>query len=965
MVELTITEKSPTICLNMIVKDESHIIQKTLEHLCSKINFSYWVISDTGSTDNTCDIIKSFFASKNIPGELHCDEWKDFSHNRNLALNYAFEKSDYLFFFDADDEIHGNINIPTNLEFDGFYFNFGCGVNNISYQRILMINNHQKWKYVGVLHEVIVPVNPNPKLATFEGDYYIVSGRSGSRNKDPEKYLKDAIILEKAFSEAQQIGDNICNRYAFYCANSYKDAGKPEEAIKWYKKVLELDTWIQEKYVSCLFIFNEYAKLNQKENGMFYLVESFKYDLERFECVFSLIQYYSIAGLTNVAYQYYGLIKNYYENTYLTKFINTKGSIIGKLFIDQSVANFYLPYFVILVADKVKSVEPTAELTIFKMYEIIFTIKQLINTEFYIGNLLYNLQFFIDFACKHSPSFVSLFQSYIDFLYGINFNLNKYDFLKIFEKYGVRFRFEPIVSFTQDECKNSNKILLYAGNAPYLWNYTYSINNSIGGSETAVAMLAQHLGNTFEVYVCGSVQEEKVGNVSYINFDTLKKISNTTPFRTVIVSRFINFYELFPNVSYHQSFIWGHDVILINIGCSLDTNTILRKWNHKITGCVCQTEWHKNLFLNLYPELTNKISIINNGISIDKFIFKPAKISNRFIYTSCTERGLDRLLELWPQISESIPDAELFISTYNDFPRNVFEQKLKNTIDTFKNVNHVGKLNKNQLYELMSTSEYWLYPTSFDETSCITAMEMLMSEVICLYYPRAGLMDTLGDYGLKVERGNEIETILGLTTKYKYDIKKRGKEYAVSCDWKNRSETWKSLLFPDENDNKNDNSLMLPTWCFYYENFTIETVSQFIYNQSNYNSTKYNIVITNNENEVIKMKPVKFTFIYNITNANIFNLLKLNNQHCEVSILQTEPLNITWRLNTIINIIKHYPFLKIYDYSKSNIKILNKYNIKNCEHLPYNIQKEERTKLLELVNKNKDNKIYDFGFIYN
>ena len=31
----------PSVCLNMIVKDESHIIEKTLEMLCNKINFSY------------------------------------------------------------------------------------------------------------------------------------------------------------------------------------------------------------------------------------------------------------------------------------------------------------------------------------------------------------------------------------------------------------------------------------------------------------------------------------------------------------------------------------------------------------------------------------------------------------------------------------------------------------------------------------------------------------------------------------------------------------------------------------------------------------------------------------------------------------------------------------------------------------------------------------------------------------
>ena len=59
-----------TICLNMIVKNESHIIEKTLENLCQYIDFSYWVISDTGSTDNTVEIIENFFDQKEIPGEV-------------------------------------------------------------------------------------------------------------------------------------------------------------------------------------------------------------------------------------------------------------------------------------------------------------------------------------------------------------------------------------------------------------------------------------------------------------------------------------------------------------------------------------------------------------------------------------------------------------------------------------------------------------------------------------------------------------------------------------------------------------------------------------------------------------------------------------------------------------------------------------------------------------------------------
>jgi hypothetical protein len=36
------------------------------------------------------------FESKNIKGEIHFDEWKDFGYNRTLALKYAYKKSDYL-----------------------------------------------------------------------------------------------------------------------------------------------------------------------------------------------------------------------------------------------------------------------------------------------------------------------------------------------------------------------------------------------------------------------------------------------------------------------------------------------------------------------------------------------------------------------------------------------------------------------------------------------------------------------------------------------------------------------------------------------------------------------------------------------------------------------------------------------------------------------------------------------------
>jgi glycosyltransferase involved in cell wall biosynthesis len=65
-----------TIGLNMIVRNEAHLILDSLEKLTKKIQFDYWCISDTGSTDGTQSIIREFFAKKQINGELVEHEWR-------------------------------------------------------------------------------------------------------------------------------------------------------------------------------------------------------------------------------------------------------------------------------------------------------------------------------------------------------------------------------------------------------------------------------------------------------------------------------------------------------------------------------------------------------------------------------------------------------------------------------------------------------------------------------------------------------------------------------------------------------------------------------------------------------------------------------------------------------------------------------------------------------------------------
>jgi hypothetical protein len=84
------------------------------------------------------------------------------------------------------------------------------------------------------------------------------------------------------------------------------------------------------------------------------------------------------------------------------------------------------------------------------------------------------------------------------------------------------------------------------------------------------------------------------------------------------------------------------------------------------------------------------------------------KVKNRFIYSSRPERGLKRLLELWPQISEKLENAELYICSYVNFPRTDSDNydndmKVKKMMEQYDNVKYIGNLLKKDLYELMFT----------------------------------------------------------------------------------------------------------------------------------------------------------------------------------------------------------------------------------------------------------------------
>lgn len=287
-------EKKQTICLNMIVKDESAVITRCLSSVLPIID--YWVIVDTGSSDGTQDIIKKFMKEKNVPGELHERPWKDFGHNRQEALQLAKGKADYTFFIDADEYLsyEPGFKLPV-LDKDFFYVTMSFG--GTQYGRVALVKDKLNWQWAGVRHEA-VSCPEALTSGTIEKAYNVVL-TDGARSKDPLKYEKDAAALEAGLLEEPNN-----TRYVFYLAQSYMDCGKNELAIQNYEKRVKMGGWDQEVYYSLLKIANIQESMGMPHDV---LVKSYKrafdYRKSRSEPLYFLANLYRLKGDYETGYK--------------------------------------------------------------------------------------------------------------------------------------------------------------------------------------------------------------------------------------------------------------------------------------------------------------------------------------------------------------------------------------------------------------------------------------------------------------------------------------------------------------------------------------------------------------------------------------------------------------------------------------------------------------------------------------
>jgi 2-polyprenyl-3-methyl-5-hydroxy-6-metoxy-1,4-benzoquinol methylase/glycosyltransferase involved in cell wall biosynthesis len=207
--------------------------------------------------------------------------------------------------------------------------------------------------------------------------------------------------------------------------------------------------------------------------------------------------------------------------------------------------------------------------------------------------------------------------------------------------------------------------------------------------------------------------------------------------------------------------LWLHDIALRR------NNDSFMSGQWQMSRLLPVSNWFKNQITSSWLCDPSRISPIHNGV--DYSLFEPYELKDNsirmvdpvdavykpeitMIYCSRPERGLENLVMpgmIMDQLKDKAPHIKLKVCGYQHPVAELegYYGMLREQIDTLPNCEHIGSLTKSDLYRLMcEEADVWCYPTQFEETSCITAMECMAAGLSIFTTDAGALSETIGDY---------------------------------------------------------------------------------------------------------------------------------------------------------------------------------------------------------------------------
>ena len=734
-----------------MVKDEEESILKTLSSCLNVIDRLF--LHDTGSTDNTIAIAKQFCDKQNITFKLVESKFVNFSESRNLLLDYAeqyIEKDEFYMVLDANDELQATWNFVSALKnipkgintvmVNSVWVNNGDAGDVNSHLKILLLRSGNKVRYERYVHE-FTTINGHPLTDYFSlQDVSLYQDRKKENAKTGKRYSQDIILLQK---ELEDFGhDRYRSRTLFYLGRTFLRMKEYVSSKRYFQELFDHDGYIdpEDAYMGRMYYASILDHLDVSWGEQLkYLLEAYNLIPNKIEALITITLKYCITEEWHIAYIF---------AKYMCE-LNLKGKPHhGMNLLDYNIKRWYL-------------------LALVSYY----------TKHFDIGRT----------ALSHIGD-ETLFKN----------KCPKELYTKIATLRGFYFPF-------YNEIQGKPIILVFGGYGYSKWDGgLINSKTGLGGSETVITYVSTLLNKhqDLPVYVCCDTKDVNIiEGVTFFPIEHYEMFASVHNIDTLFVFRYTQYVRYNPNIK--RVIVVLEDTLPITD----KYEKIALEYNDKLKHIVCKTNWHKKYLLDkikekepdLYTNIQNKVKVIGNAIIPDRFLNQNIdKQPWRFIYSSCPTRGAWNLARLIPKIREIIPVAEFhfFVTFTCPYYKNIHRvPELKIALENTPGVIIHPRVSQQELAKEMLKSDIWLYPTEFKETYCITALEMQMARVFCIYSNNSCLDETISDRGILVdaepnEEENDskfLQVIRDLVDKKidKETYLEKGYNWAIEQSWNN------------------------------------------------------------------------------------------------------------------------------------------------------------------------------------
>ena len=268
--------------------------------------------------------------------------------------------------------------------------------------------------------------------------------------------------------------------------------------------------------------------------------------------------------------------------------------------------------------------------------------------------------------------------------------------------------------------------------------------HGLGGSESALIYMTQELarlGKEVTVF-CKTDAPGVFDGVNYLPVDAMARYLRYHIIDVFISVRSPEIFQI--PLKARQKVLWIHDAPDQPHLLSLKDEEITRRIDCYITISGWQTEE----LVRKFKIPREKIFLSRNGVHKKHFKHYRKKRKKRLVYTSTPFRGLEILLQVFPEIRKRVHDAELYVySSMKVYGLSDTEDQerfgyIYDNCDQ-PGVTLVGSLPHKELARELMKAKVFVYPNIFSETSCIAAFEAQAAGLPVIASHRGALPETV------------------------------------------------------------------------------------------------------------------------------------------------------------------------------------------------------------------------------